>query len=243
MASPEDASALVTSIRLVCPTSNSQQAGSNNTSQRSKAMPKASVPTQGIQPDLQESTNSIRVSIMNASQTITSPVDVQMNESLRGPAVLSERRIFDSSPSTSRIDLPSSPSKIPPDPKPTQHSMLPPSQPNFSQSHQIQHSLKNSRISPLPSPTLPTSSLITIAPSSGPVVDSSSALTSSHEISTPDFPIGTANHPQLSQLQSYGTVSEEPDIHKLSAHELETMVAQVVHEPGFTELVSYYRPC
>jgi hypothetical protein len=242
MASPEDASALVTSIRHVCPTSNSQLAGSINATQRSKAMPKASILTPGIQPDLQDSTNSIRVSPINTSQAFPSPVDVQMNENLRETAVSSGPHIFDSSPSTLRVDPPPSPSKIPPDPKHTQNSMLPPSQPNFSQSYQMQQALKNSRISPLPSPTLPTSQLITIAPSSGPLFDSSSAPTRQHQTSTPDSPIATPNHPQFSQLQSRGTTKGEPDIHKLSTHELETMVAQVVHEPGFTELVSYYWP-
>jgi hypothetical protein len=242
MVSPEDASALVTSIRHVCPTSNSQLAGNISASQRSKAIPKASILTQGIPPDLQESTNAIKASAANASQALASPVDVQINESLRETAVSSERRTFEFSPSTSRIDAPPSPTRILPDPKHTQHSMLPPSQPNFSQGHQMQQALKNSRVSPLPSPTLSTSPLITIAPSLGPLFDSSSAPIWQHQTSTPDSPIVTPSHPQSSQRQSYGGAKGEPDIHKLSAHELETMVAQVVHEPGFTELVSYYWP-
>jgi len=238
MANPEDASALVTSIRHVCPTSNSQQAGSIKATQHSKLMPKTSILTQGIQPDLQENTIPIRISAADAFQA----VDVQMNESLRETTVSSGRRIFDSSPSTSRIDLPPNSGKMLPDPKNTQHSMLPPSQPNFSQSHQMQQTLGNSGVSPLPSPTLPTSQLITIAPSPGPILDSSSAPTMPHQPSTPDSLVVTPNHLQLSQRQSYGAAKGDPDIHKLSAHELETMVAQVVHEPGFTDLVSYYWP-
>jgi hypothetical protein len=34
-------------------------------------------------------------------------------------------------------------------------------------------------------------------------------------------------------------IGGETDIHELSAYELEAIVAQVIHEPGFTGLVGY----
>ncbi|KIM22658.1 hypothetical protein M408DRAFT_28569 [Serendipita vermifera MAFF 305830] len=205
----EDANALATSIRHVCPITESQQSTSGKPVQKAaKAMPKPSVPT--FQPPARENTTySQNVMISSSPITSSQPVPVQADTPMTGDShapFLAHSLTPYSAPDRMDLDIQTIDVLLP--------SHLTPI-PSYSQSNHIQRQFTTVK-SPVALPPLSQS-----IPFHAPLPPS----TQPHQAPT--------SEPGSSQIAP----STQSNIYSLSAHELEVLTAKIVHEPGFPEMM------